>query len=180
MNDPFLWTSLAIFGWFLTPIVVGSRVLGRHAVIGYACSLFLALPVFLLPLPFVIQPRFESALLRAAGLPITAVGLAIMLPSLFRVRPFTGPRRSEPLRTAGVYGLVRHPMMFGGMLSVLGWSLVWHSVVGVGMAAVYGLCGWLSSFPEEERLLEEYGDDYRRYQREVPRFVPCTTPRGCD
>ena len=176
MRDPFFWTTLALFGWFLTPLVVGSKVLGRRAVIGYACSAFIALPVFLLPLSFVIQPRFELVLLRWAGLPITAAGLAIMLPTFFRVRPFTGPRRDEPLRTTGVYGLVRHPMMFGGMLSVLGWSWVWGSLTGTGLAVVYGLCGWLSSFPEEERLLEEYGDDYTRYQRRVPRFFPVPRP----
>ena len=31
---------------------------------------------------------------------------------------------------------------------------------------------YLGSIPEEDKLIDEFGDAYRRYQRAVPRLVP--------
>lgn len=111
-------------------------------------------------------------LLQAGGVILTMAGLGVMLPAFLVVKPFTRPDRAEPLRTTGAYGLVRHPMKFGGFLTVLGWACAWGALGGLAFAAICAVCGWLTSFLEEERLIEAYGEEYRSYQRRVPRLVP--------
>jgi protein-S-isoprenylcysteine O-methyltransferase Ste14 len=43
----------------------------------------------------------------------------------------------------------------------------WAAFVAVSTAYFF-----LGSIPEEEKLIEEFGDAYRRYQQIVPRLVP--------
>ncbi len=172
LDDPYFWISLVLFGWFLTPLVVGSRSVGRTPAVGYACTAFLTIPVFVLPLPFVDQPRFDVPAVKAVGGFVAIASFAVVVRAFFRVRAFTVPSQAEALHTSGLYGVVRHPMMSAGTAAVLGWAAFWGSSVGLAFAVVYGLCGWLSSFPEEERLVEEYGEAYEDYRRRVPRFFP--------
>jgi protein-S-isoprenylcysteine O-methyltransferase Ste14 len=48
---------------------------------------------------------------------LVAVGVAVLAGSLFfatpvvRIVAFTGPSRREPLRTDGLYSVIRHPLM---------------------------------------------------------------------
>jgi protein-S-isoprenylcysteine O-methyltransferase Ste14 len=176
-KNPFFWASLGLFGWILVPPVVASRELGRHPALGYLCTVFLVVPTFVLPLSFVDQPRFASPLWQTAGILLVLIGLVFFVATFFQVRAFTRPQRTEPLRTRGYYAIVRHPMTLGGVLAALGWALNHGSPIGVSLAVVYGLCGWLGTFLEEERLVEEYGEAYRRYQGTVPRLFPIPRPR---
>ena len=171
-RDPLFWVSLGLFGWFLVSLVVGSQALGRHSSLGYLCAACLAISSWVLPLPFVEQPRFTLISFQVGGIALTMAGLGIVLPTVLVVKPFTAPDRAEPLRTTGVYGFVRHPMKFGGFLAVLGWACAWGALVGVAFAVICAVCSWLTSFLEEERLIEAYGQEYRAYQRRVPRLVP--------
>ncbi len=62
--------------------------------------------------------------------------------------------------------------MFCDSFWPLGWSLIFGSVIGVALTPVwFGVCVLLT-FLEEEKLVEQYGDEYARYQREVPRIIP--------
>jgi protein-S-isoprenylcysteine O-methyltransferase Ste14 len=69
-------------------------------------------PRVLLALPFVSQPPA-----RASRPVLVAVGVAVLAGSLFfatpvvRIVAFTGPSRREPLRTDGLYSVIRHPLM---------------------------------------------------------------------
>jgi protein-S-isoprenylcysteine O-methyltransferase Ste14 len=72
----------------------------------------------------------------------------------------------------GIYGRVRHPRYLGIMVSVLGTSLITNYLVMYLVAAftVVGIYGVV--LLEERELLERFGDEYRRYQASVPRFMP--------
>ena len=73
--------------------------------------------------------------------------------------------------TAGVFGLTRHPWYLGSLL------LIWSILPGYALAdllvstilSAYLVVGTLL---EERKLLAEYGDAYRRYQRQVPMLLP--------
>ena len=44
--------------------------------------------------------------------------------------------------------------------------------------AFFAVCSayfYLGSFPEERKLVQEFGEAYRRYQRAVPRMIPRPT-----
>jgi len=86
--------------------------------------------------------------------------------SNFRNRPFT----QSGFVTPAFYRIVRHPLYLGFLLAF--WSTpfmtVGHLVFATGMTG-YILIG----IRFEERDLNRFlGDDYRRYQEQVPRLVP--------
>ena len=73
----------------------------------------------------------------------------------------------------GAFGVIRHPtylahtMMFSGVFLISG-------VVATGIVTILDFIA-VQAFviPLEEReLLARFGDDYARYQREVPKFIP--------
>ena len=86
---------------------------------------------------------------------------------------FTGERVSavsnEPLQISGLNKRVRHPLYTGAFLLLWGgainsfelWTAIWGSVYLV-----------IGTVFEERKLVSIYGDDYRRYQQQVPRYFP--------
>ena len=80
------------------------------------------------------------------------------------------------LRTAGPYGLTRHPI-YTGLLGML---------LGTGLLAGGGR--WIVSFPvvlallmvkvhiEERLMLIEFPDQYRQYRTQVPKLIPILRP----
>lgn len=76
----------------------------------------------------------------------------------------------ERLVTSGPYRWVRHPL-YSATLVVL-WLWPDMSVNRATFFAVSTLYFYLGSIPEEQKLVEEFGDAYRRYQKVVPRLIP--------
>ncbi len=136
-------------------------------------------PRLLLPLMFVEQPRiFPVPIgLRAVSVTILIGSLLLAFP-VRRIVPFTAPSRDEPLRTDGLYSLVRHPLMLCDILWPLGWSLLFGSIVGIALSGVWLLMIWVLIQAEEEALTREYGEIYRQYQARVPRLFPGVPPRS--
>jgi protein-S-isoprenylcysteine O-methyltransferase Ste14 len=171
--DPWFWAFLAAIGWGLCTGLVGSRAPWRSLRLGVSLVLLAEVPRALLPLPFVSQPRIE------AGRPVlVALGAIVLVGSLFfatpvlRIVPFTAPSRREPLRTDGLYSIVRHPLMVCDIFWPLGLSLIFGSVIGVALTPVWLLVIWVLTQVEEESLVREYGDAYRAFQARVPRLFP--------
>jgi protein-S-isoprenylcysteine O-methyltransferase Ste14 len=71
---------------------------------------------------------------------------------------------------SGVYAVVRHPQYLGFMLFVFALVLMsqhWLSVVsGVLGSALF----YKDILKEEQRCIERFGDDYKRYMERVPRM----------
>jgi methanethiol S-methyltransferase len=85
----------------------------------------------------------------------------------FRGRDLAG----TPFRTPGLYRLVRHPMMTGMLMTF--WAaptMTQGRLLFATAMSVYILAAvkWL----EERDLRRAFGDDYERYQRDVPMLVP--------
>ena len=80
------------------------------------------------------------------------------------------PNGRGEFRVVLLYRLVRHPIMLGFL--VMFWAVprmtLDHLVLALGFTA-YIL---LALRFEERDLVEEHGEDYRRYQRDVPRLIP--------
>jgi protein-S-isoprenylcysteine O-methyltransferase Ste14 len=173
LTDPWFWAFLAGIGWGLGFAVVGSQNLGNSLGFGVAMFILAEVPRIVLPLPFVSQPRIESngPLLVVVGAVVLAGSLVFAVP-VFRIAPLTGPHRREPLRTDGLYSMVRHPLMVCDILWPLGWSLIFDSILGVLLTPVWLLVIWTMTHVEEESLVREYGDAYREFQSRVPRLFP--------
>ncbi len=134
--DPWFWAFLAAVGWGMGIGFVASKTLGRSLGLGIGMFILAEVPRIILPLGFVSQPRIQS------GSWFIAIGAAIFAASLyfgtpvFRIVPLTGPNRREPLRTNGLYSVVRHPLMLCDILWPVGWSLMFGSVIGVLLSPV--------------------------------------------
>lgn len=74
------------------------------------------------------------------------------------------------LVTSGVYGLVRHPLYLAGIIIFTVNPIITRNWLTVQILAdIYFIYG---AFVEEKRLIERFGDEYRRYMEKVPRFWP--------
>lgn len=74
------------------------------------------------------------------------------------------------LVTRGTYAYVRHPLYFFSLLilwflPIMTWSTLLFSV----LSTIYF---WVGSILEERRLISTFGDEYSRYQQQVPRLLP--------
>ncbi len=109
------------------------------------------------------------------------LGFAIALAStfaidhfeLFGVRQALGPPR---LRTPWLYRIVRHPLYLG--IAIALWSAPVMTIGRLVLAAGLTLYIVVGATLEERDLVASFGDDYRRYQREVPMLVPLPGASG--
>ncbi len=118
-------------------------------------------------------------LAQAAGVIVMAGGLAIacwcMAAFIFVGRGM--PTSLDPPRqlvTHGLYRLTRNPMYGGVLLIVAGEALALESMP----MALYTILAWLTLHLfvihyEEPAMRRRFGDDYARYCRSTPRWLPC-------
>lgn len=113
-----------------------------------------------------------------AGVILTAWGArAIDVLELAGVRPFLAawrnvpPRPHVPLKTGGLYALVRHPLYLAWVLMVFGAPAMTGTRAAFACVSTLYL---IVAIPLEERgLIETFGQEYRRYQQRVRwRMIP--------
>lgn len=116
--------------------------------------------------------------LLTAGLVLLAAGLGLFFTTLYwfatagrgTLAPWDPPRC---LVISGPYRHARNPMISGVVLILFGEASLLRSDPHALWAAVFAACNVaFIPFFEEPRLEARFGDDYRRYRRHVPRFVP--------
>lgn len=82
-------------------------------------------------------------------------------------------QKEKRLATGGLYALVRHPQYTGLFIGLFGEGIVhWPTIFSVALFPVIVLVYGLLARREEKRVLQEFGDEYRAYQRRVPMFIP--------
>ncbi|NKB48266.1 MAG: isoprenylcysteine carboxylmethyltransferase family protein [Alphaproteobacteria bacterium] len=78
---------------------------------------------------------------------------------------------------AGPYRHVRNPMITAVLLILIGESLIFQSsAIGTWMLVFFVVNGVYFPLSEEKGLEERFGDDYRRYKENVPRWIPRMNP----
>ena len=81
--------------------------------------------------------------------------------------------RARMLRTDGVYAIIRHPILLGVVLMLVGEAIYLGSLLMLSYALLY----WLGAHifvkvREEPRLTSRFGSQYKTYCRAVPRWLP--------
>jgi protein-S-isoprenylcysteine O-methyltransferase Ste14 len=127
-------------------------------------------------------PRNEPAWQTLLAALLILIGL---MPALESMRRFVVVGRgtlfpavpTESLVVSGFYRHVRNPMYVGILLALGGEALLFHS------RSVAEFAGWLwigfhmfVVLYEEQTLTRRYGEEYLRYRRNVPRWIPRFTP----
>jgi len=147
--------------------------------------------ITLLPLiPLWLLQRKESGLIYSISFPYSIAfyaamlsGIAIAVAAGIQLQPLShlgiaqllGIKKEEKkeekaLVKTGAYKISRHPMYLGGMLLIWGNPNVYKADLVLNLLfTAYFIAGALL---EEKKLLEEFGEEYERYKKEVPMFVP--------
>lgn len=193
------WTAFAVFHSLTVSEGyedLARRWMGNRAYDGYHRLLFTAYSLFaFFLLGLYLRSLSDQPLYRLEGavrLLLHAVqicGVAFLFWTPWDLMEFVGIRQWERIRkgrppepgrngllfTGKAYGIVRHPLYFG--ISVI---LAFHPVqsrttlVSTAMMILYFYVG---TFFEERRMVRTFGQEYRDYQRRVPRFLPVRWPR---
>lgn len=78
----------------------------------------------------------------------------------------------QELITTGVHGLVRHPLYFGHLCTMLGWSLGAGTIACFALTAFAVVTGAIMLPLEERELRQRFGTQYERYSDSVPMILP--------
>lgn len=82
-------------------------------------------------------------------------------------------RQQNRLATEGLHGVVRHPQYMGLLIALFGEGVVhWPTLFSVGLFPVIVLAYSRLARKEEQRMVEQFGEEFRAYQRRVPMFLP--------
>jgi protein-S-isoprenylcysteine O-methyltransferase Ste14 len=124
------------------------------------------------PAPAPPAARGAGLLMVAAGGALTAWTVATHYQAAPRGWALEAAPTPGYLLRSGPYRWIRNPMYAGEVTVWLGWALFYASPavwagLGVVSAAFAALVPW-----EERWLLERFGEDYRVYLADVPRWVP--------
>ena len=133
--------------------------------------------LYFLPDRLLYQIRFPWILLtilgQLAGILIIVVGiLQTDLWHFAGLRQVVEPEFDAPpmMITDGLYGWVRHPLYTGGLLLI--WLTPRMTVNLLTVFIVLTIYLLVGAKFEENRLLHEFGNQYREYQKRIPMLLP--------
>lgn len=132
---------------------------------------------------YAASPARTSPIPWLAGLPFAAVGLVLMVWSmrLFTQKGGGGtPAPWNPIKNfivLGPYRHVRNPMLTGVILFLVAEAILFQSIPLALWAAFFFVLNTVYfALSEEPQLEKRFGQAYRDYKREVPRWIPLLTP----
>lgn len=166
----------------LSPPVIAAGILayrrdyrrhGRTTALGF----LLLMGAWLMPMcvlgfaiPFFAAPRTPLQYL-GYGLMVLALTSSLIPLRRFSARMVAG-RDTGRLVTAGVYRFCRNPQYVAFFPFVLGYAMTGYAGLAYVGAALYAIVVHLTVLVEEEHLERLFGDAYRRYKEQTPRYLP--------
>lgn len=82
-------------------------------------------------------------------------------------------RKQSQLVTDGLYRFVRHPQYTGLFIAIFGEGVVhWPTLFSVGLFPIIVFAYVMLAKKEEQQVLEQFGEEYREYQKSVPMLIP--------
>ena len=116
------------------------------------------------------------ALLVGGGIVLLGTVLAVWTIVLFKTQGNGTPNPKLPPRkfvVSGPYRFSRNPMALGGLLTLVGEAIIYHSPSLFGLSILYGVIVYFNAwFVEEPELKKRFGASYEEYLGRVPRFFP--------
>lgn len=82
-------------------------------------------------------------------------------------------QRAHRLATTGPYARVRHPQYAGFVLIMSGFLLQWPTLITLVMFPILVYMYVRLARREEREVAAEFGEEYLRYSRRTPAFLPC-------
>ena len=101
------------------------------------------------------------------GTMLVGVGLIVLVKALF---DFRNSVPDQPV-TQGIYRVTRHPQNLASSMVILGCTIAIGSWLSLILFIVARIFLHANLVAEEEVCLREYGDAYRDYMKQVPRYL---------
>jgi len=76
------------------------------------------------------------------------------------------------LVTTGIYRYIRHPQYLGFFLITLGMNVQWLTIITLALWPVVVIVYYKLANTEEKDAEEKFGEEYLKYKRRVPGFIP--------
>jgi protein-S-isoprenylcysteine O-methyltransferase Ste14 len=130
-------------------------------------------PLFIAPV--VPQSRFNisNVISLPIGILLFVVGGITGILALSKFGTIPSLRKKSDLKTSGIYNVIRHPISSGTLSAVLGWTILFKSIISIIYYPLICLFYLVGTILEEKGLIEEYGDEYINYKKKVTkRFIP--------
>jgi protein-S-isoprenylcysteine O-methyltransferase Ste14 len=80
-----------------------------------------------------------------------------------------GMTKTGKLNATGILGTIRHPWYVGAIAFIWARQLDVSAIIVNIILTAHLIIG---TYLEERKLIAEFGDEYRAYQKEVPMFIP--------
>lgn len=117
----------------------------------------------------------DSEDLAYTGLALTFAGIAFAVWARFALgRNWSAVvtiKQDHELIRSGPYALVRHPIYTGMLLGIAGTALAFDQVRSLLAFVLVTIGFWLKTRTEESFMIQQFGDQYRRYRREVKALI---------
>jgi protein-S-isoprenylcysteine O-methyltransferase Ste14 len=144
-----------------------------YAVISMVGLLFLLLMNGSIPAPYFVA---SEGAVRFLSLMLTTFGVILIQVSFraYSFRAFVG-LAAEPdarLKTDGIQKYIRHPLYAGTILITLGFLLFIPNLPTLISCSCIFLYLPIGIWLEEQKLVRQFGEVYRTYQKTVPALVP--------
>ncbi len=164
--------TLAFFTFLLGIYVIrGPAVAKDHNPVAVAAAMTGSFILFSLPLVPGRTLAASPAILAVSNVLLT-IGILIALYSLSYLRNhFSIVPEARGLITTGPYGIVRHPVYLGELVSGLGLILPTFPSLQVAVFLIF-LAAQLMRIHYEERVLARTYPPYAAYARSTPRLIP--------
>jgi protein-S-isoprenylcysteine O-methyltransferase Ste14 len=143
-------------------------------VVQFRTRIGLALLILLLPVLLFTRPRWADNdvvlfLGNALGLLMIALGILGRLWCTL----YIGGRKANELQRTGPYSIVRHPLYVGSLLMTMGFAVMTVNPLALIIMLAYFAVQYAVTIGFEEKVLAaKFGEDYRDFERTVPRFIP--------
>jgi protein-S-isoprenylcysteine O-methyltransferase Ste14 len=176
-----LWAGFFAY-WWITALLNRTPVKRQTSRFGFLMGM--AIPAALvLAIAVLVAPDLATARVLPDTLPVAIAGLIILLAGLaiavwarlhlgknWSARPAI--REHHTITRTGPYAIVRHPIYTGLLTGILGTAIATGGFLAfVALAAVFVMF-LVKIRMEETFLVEEFGEEYERYRREVKALVP--------
>lgn len=127
--------------------------------------------------PWLLFVRTQAV--EIAGYILSGCGLVLMLicikkyfAGLSGIRSLYSESAPQPLLITGVHRFMRHPLYMGTFAFIWGLFLLFPYASLLIANTIITLYTLLGIELEEAKLVDEFGEDYRRYRETVPKLLP--------
>lgn len=129
-----------------------------------------------IPSPYLFTPTLLTytlgGLVAATGLVIMGICIKKYFMSLSGLKSLFQDHPTNKLMIRGIHRFVRHPLYLGTFIFIWGLLIILPHLsllISNIFITTYTLIGIEL---EENKLVAEFGEDYKTYQREVPKIIP--------